>query len=307
MINVKMILILSAGVVGLLFFQNCAQPELALAPEPPKTISLIIENYCPVDGHTFNEVFALNRSAQINKDHFIADFDRDGLSDELELDVDVRDNYNINVSSNDTNGDYYSDLINISLGYDSANQFRLSPCASNYNDTDLDGLTDCEEMALGTNKLDPDTDQDGIPDGLEINNNLNPKDPIDSRSDLDGDGLTNLQEIKKNTSIKFFNNIYVNNIALQYGLETYINGSSDECYTLTISNIPIMEVTNGNYIRVYLMESYTQVGGTSSEEVREIQQVNVIVDRLVIDKTEIYIQKDNSKRQQLETVNLDEL
>jgi hypothetical protein len=35
-------------------------------------------------------------------------------------------------------------------------------------DTDGDGLTDCEEVALGTDPLDPDTDDDGLTDGEEV-------------------------------------------------------------------------------------------------------------------------------------------
>ena len=36
------------------------------------------------------------------------------------------------------------------------------------NDLDCDGLTDADEAALGTNPNNPDTDGDGLPDGLEV-------------------------------------------------------------------------------------------------------------------------------------------
>jgi fimbrial isopeptide formation D2 family protein/uncharacterized repeat protein (TIGR01451 family) len=49
-------------------------------------------------------------------------------------------------------------------------------------DTDGDGLTDAEETVLGSNPNDPDTDDDGVPDGKEAN-------PSD---DTDGDGKNNV-------------------------------------------------------------------------------------------------------------------
>jgi uncharacterized repeat protein (TIGR01451 family) len=45
-----------------------------------------------------------------------------------------------------------------------------------------------------------DADGDGIPDDWEIANGLNPHDPSDAGQDLDGDGLTNLQEYQLGTN-----------------------------------------------------------------------------------------------------------
>jgi uncharacterized delta-60 repeat protein len=52
-------------------------------------------------------------------------------------------------------------------------------------DSDADGLTDDEERALGTDPFNPDTDGDGIPDGID---NC-PKVPNSSQLDTDGDGV----------------------------------------------------------------------------------------------------------------------
>ena len=64
-------------------------------------------------------------------------------------------------------------------------------------DTDGDGLTDSREVALGTSLNNPDSDGDGLLDGWEVANQLNPLSSSGNdgaEGDIDGDGLTNLQE-----------------------------------------------------------------------------------------------------------------
>lgn len=51
------------------------------------------------------------------------------------------------------------------------------------DDCDYDGLLDCEERLLGTEKCNHDTDGDGLSDGLEVIHGTDPLDP-----DTDGDG-----------------------------------------------------------------------------------------------------------------------
>ncbi|MBU1167791.1 hypothetical protein KKC60_05330 [Patescibacteria group bacterium] len=68
-------------------------------------------------------------------------------------------------------------------------------------DEDNDGLTTLEEMAAGTQVDADDTDQDGLPDGYEVENGLNPLDEQDSSQDADNDGLRNIDEYKYQSSI----------------------------------------------------------------------------------------------------------
>ena len=58
-------------------------------------------------------------------------------------------------------------------------------------DSDGDGLTDREEMALGTDPFNPDTDGDGLTDGEEVK--MYHTDPLNP--DTDGDGLTDGAEV----------------------------------------------------------------------------------------------------------------
>ena len=70
-------------------------------------------------------------------------------------------------------------------------------------DTDRDGLSDLREYQRGTNPNDPDTDGDGMPDGWEVNNRLDPL-VDDALADADGDGLSNLQEYLSGTDPRSF-------------------------------------------------------------------------------------------------------
>ena len=61
-------------------------------------------------------------------------------------------------------------------------------------DKDMDMLSDYSELVLGTALGCPDTDGDGIPDGWEIANMLDPLDKNDATKDYDRDGLNNIDE-----------------------------------------------------------------------------------------------------------------
>ncbi|MGJ8731689.1 MAG: beta strand repeat-containing protein [Cellulophaga sp.] len=96
-----------------------------------------------------------------------------------------------------------------SLGFPSTLDITVSDTAGNANtavifitdDFDNDGLTNDDEVALGTDPNDADTDDDGVTDGQEVTDNTNPLDDCDSisgmpldTSDCDDDGLTNEEE-----------------------------------------------------------------------------------------------------------------
>ncbi len=66
-------------------------------------------------------------------------------------------------------------------------------------DDDNDGLTDAEETTYGTSQFSKDTDGDKILDPDEIINGLNPNDPLDANDDPDGDGISNIEELKQGT------------------------------------------------------------------------------------------------------------
>lgn len=115
------------------------------------------------------------------------DTDGDGLVDVLEI------AYGSDINKVDTDGDGLTD-------YEEFNMFPflslINPDSDNdgildgEEDLDQDGLSNRQELDLGTNPLSKDTDQDGLDDGFEVNEfKSNP-----NKVDTDEDGLTDYEE-----------------------------------------------------------------------------------------------------------------
>jgi len=106
------------------------------------------------------------------------DLDNDGVNnvDEVTIGTDPL--------NPDTDGDGVNDGVEVTT---SSNP--LDPCSPNVNagpcDQDEDGLTNSEEISLGSDTTNPDTDGDGINDGTEIENGSSPLNPCDPNSNLD--------------------------------------------------------------------------------------------------------------------------
>jgi outer membrane protein assembly factor BamB len=136
-----------------------------------------------------------------------SDSDNDGLSDGQEVFIyktyplvwdsdndEMPDGWEVIMGLDPTTWDRSGDLDGDNLtNFEEYYQYNTYP---NTNDTDNDGLTDYYEVILfpELNATDPDTDNDEISDGWEVKYHLNPLDPNDARLDVDGDGLSNLQE-----------------------------------------------------------------------------------------------------------------
>lgn len=71
------------------------------------------------------------------------------------------------------------------------------------NDTDGDGLTNSQEVDLGTDPNNSDTDSDNVDDGLEVGTETDPTDSSsnsDPNQDSDGDGFSDFDEILAGTN-----------------------------------------------------------------------------------------------------------
>lgn len=169
----------------------------------------------------------------------ILDTDSDGMADGWELKFGLNPNNaadaGTDIDVNPTSGEVGDDLTNLEeyeLSTDPTNpdsdgdgmpdgweaEFGLNPNDPDdaTDDADLDpdsgllvpdGLTNLEEFTLDTDPIDPDTDDDGMPDGWEAEFGLDPEDPADATTDIDvnsageatPDELTNLEEYRADT------------------------------------------------------------------------------------------------------------
>lgn len=100
------------------------------------------------------------------KANLLSDFDLDGVPDEDEINIFQTDH-----RSADTDGDGYSDWLELNYGYSPHNP---DPVKLEDNDLDGDGLSDRLELSFKTNLSDPDSDQDGFSDGEEVMNGFDP-------------------------------------------------------------------------------------------------------------------------------------
>jgi hypothetical protein len=123
----------------------------------------------------------------------VADLDADGLTDAEERDAGTR------VDLADSDFDGVDDLVELLVGTSPREADVHEACAGLADeDVDDDGLNACAERLVGSDPTLPDTDGDGLPDGLELRAGTNHLE-ADLFDDADRDGVPNGDELPWHT------------------------------------------------------------------------------------------------------------
>ncbi|MCA9513966.1 MAG: hypothetical protein KC635_03395, partial [Myxococcales bacterium] len=205
----------------------------------------------------------------------LADSDGDGVPDEVERALST------SVTSPESDGgDHYGDLLELrerDAGFDARDPaLPAAPCAD-ASDLDGDGLSDCEEAWLGTGMRDPDTDNDGIIDWLEV---VAGTDPLvdDGARDLDFDGVSNRDELRGGSNPLAADAATYRDERVLYGLTDVGDVAVDDgtgkttvrhCYDFDVSRVPLAPTELGadrgrNRVMIYAHERPLALAGTES-------------------------------------------
>ncbi|MEO0814326.1 MAG: hypothetical protein AAFY60_15800, partial [Myxococcota bacterium] len=180
---------------------------------------------------------ASNVNARAVIDQMTADSDGDGLTDEEEI---ILGTSPVRL---DSDLDGYRDLIEFRFrlsGFD-----PLDPTDANCDergrlDTDGDGLLDCEEQFLGTQRRRLDSDADGIPDLIEVTFGGDPNSatPVqDRQSDSDADGGSNADELRWHTDPANDDVAFRSKIAYDYYQRELPLTDGQACYEFRVTNV----------------------------------------------------------------------
>ena len=183
------------------------------------------------------ELLVSNRSAIPTDEGFVIDSDADGLSDTEEALL------GLNPLERDSDGDAYGDHMEHllrTLGMDPQIFTTLPDCEDRSVDGDGDGLTDCEEKLLGTDRTLFDTDADGFPDLVELVAGTNAL-FNDNLDDVDIDGVPNGLEIRGHTDVTSNDARVRGELAYQYQVTDLGIGQNERtCYAVRVSNVTLV-------------------------------------------------------------------
>jgi hypothetical protein len=238
-------------------------------------ISVIVKNYCPEANQEFQDFIFRNHSVIYEEGELRIATARDGLSDLKK----IRLGYNY--KRKDSLRDGYSDVIAYLGGFSKEQRLKFPNCTkletdpdtgavrevTILDDTDEDGLTDCEERLLKTDLTSWDTDNDGLSDYLALITGLNPVDGSQKNYNITPDVSSGTMTLTIGDKVKAGINIYesFNGSARAAAYRYEIKPSTDEwskCQDLVVSNVPIVPVANGNLLKFYISVEESSIDGS---------------------------------------------
>ena len=151
----------------------------------------------------------------------------------------------------DTDGDGFSDFLEVQLRNSGLDPLYPDDAncteATDREDTDGDGLLNCEERFIGTSLQLNDTDADGYSDDTEYHNGTNPV-IVDNLGDLDFDSAPNGFELHNHTDPVRNDSASFSQIAYRYSLtDLYADAGrrGESCYQFTVENITLAPALSG--------------------------------------------------------------
>jgi hypothetical protein len=258
---------------------NAAEPlnslDEGVFAAPPETMSVRIMGYVPQAGQTFQNLFVSNFSVNAYQGELHWSTSRDGMSDTLKQSLAA--NYGFSVLSPESVVIGFADLLLYFAGITTPQQALMfcSSIQSNnsandafvYNDARIAGspstflgLRDCDKLYMGLNPQNFDFNKNGIPDYLELRCGMNPLDPNEAFLSTAGDGVSNFDKCKRGIPLAESASTQPNQLfAYQYDTEQNPDGS----YNFTVSNIPILNDGDQNFLTFSITESNSTTSNTA--------------------------------------------
>jgi hypothetical protein len=288
---------ISSVVINTAYYYHPDDPDAGPNTQPYELLELIADfgggEFYPDSKINWKKLMSVNRK-KVNReiDYFYVDnkniivdretltysrdSDEDGLSDAFELRV----GSDPNNRDSDGNGasDKVENIVNFSglpcLGLEGPKPscspqkaLQLSGCFDPQGkllDDDHDGLSNCDELLLGLDPLDYDSNSDTILDSKAVLENI-PATPKESQigkagdpnGDLDGDGVSNRQEIIDGTPPKIHNASLIGIKPQTYTFGPNRAGEYDPltgitCYQVKVEDIPILGAPEDNIIELVI-------------------------------------------------------
>ena len=213
-------------------------------------LDIVINNYCLNIQQEKIQFLVYNRNVKMERKGPVFDRDGDGLSDEMEL---RSSNLGLDASNAFTFENFYDDLIIFKSGL-TVSEISSLPIASEL-DNDLDMIPDVVENLLGTDFKKPDTDNDGLPDLLELHFGLNPIKNFDASADSDSDGIDNTKEISLGMPLFESNerSEYLKKYEIKITNEVTSKSNDQTCYRYKVKNLPLNAGLDKNKIQFFFL------------------------------------------------------
>ena len=118
--------------------------------------------------------------------------------------------------------------------------------AGGWPDTDNDGLNDCEELLVGSDPLQFDSNADMLPDGFEASKGIqfNTSAQPCWSMDEDEDGVDDCNEAKNNTPPTVANASVIDLHPYQYSFSLISESATQQCYKIQVSNVTTLSPTD---------------------------------------------------------------